>query len=420
MSQSQEGLTSQEQGQEREQEQERERERERGQELTRRGVLKGGIAIGGLTAASALTSALPFWSQVALAAGEELVPFTDVPDGFKAPPVAPGAIHFLDTRLIDSFYTPKDDFYVVQHYNQPTIAADGYRLRVTGLVDKPLELTLADLERRPKVEIDAGFECGGNNAGLFQGLIGNARWGGVSLRDLLREAGVRDDGIEVVFYGADKGKEKIRDIEVEQSFGRSLSIDDALRPEVMLAYEMNGEPLNLYHGAPVRLLVPGWYGVANVKWLEQIHVQDRRFMGRFMARDYVTLSRRDVGGVERWEERSVAKMRLKSAVIRVVRVPGEEGYRVTGFVLNDGTPLRSVEVKIDDGPWQAAEIDPASSRFSWKLFHYRWTNAAPGEHTIVSRATDVEGQVQATPEQMPEKPTRWENYAQFPRKVRIS
>jgi hypothetical protein len=117
-------------------------------------------------------------------------------------------------------------------------------------------------------------------------------------------------------------------------------------------------------------------------------------------------------------------MRLKSAVIRVVRAAGEQGgeqgYRITGFVLNDGTPLRSVEVKIDDGPWQAAEIDPASSRFSWKLFHYRWTNAAPGEHTIVSRATDADGQVQATPEQMPEKPTRWENYAQFPRKVRIS
>lgn len=412
MSKSQEGLASQARAQAQAQARER--------ELTRRGVLKGGVAIGGLAAASTLTSALPFWSQVALAAGEELVPFTDVPDGFKAPPVAPGAIHFLDTRLIDSFYTSKDDFYVVQHYNQPTIAADGYRLRVTGLVDKPLELTLADLERRPKVEIDAGFECGGNSAGLFQGLIGNARWGGVSLRDLLRDAGVRDGGIEVVFYGADKGKEKIRDIEVEQSFGRSLSIDDALRPEVMLAYEMNGEPLNLYHGAPVRLLVPGWYGVANVKWLEQIHVQDRRFMGRFMARDYVTLSRRDVGGVERWEERSVAKMRLKSAVIRVVRAAGEEGYRVTGFVLNDGTPLRSVEVKIDDGPWQAAEIDPASSRFSWKLFHYRWTNAAPGEHTIVSRATDADGQVQATPEQMPEKPTRWENYAQFPRKVRIA
>ena len=103
---------------------------------------------------------------------------------------------------------------------------------------------------------------------------------------------------------------------IEQSFGRSMELSDALGSDAVLAYEMNGEPLPLYHGAPVRLVVPGWYGVANVKWLEQIHVQDRRYMGRFMARDYVTLRRRDVGGVERWEERSVIKMRLKSSIVR--------------------------------------------------------------------------------------------------------
>ena len=383
-------------------------------ELERRDVLKGGLALGGLAA----TAGLPFWSRLALAANEELVPFTDVPEGFAAPPVAPGAIHYLDTRRIDSFYTSKDDFYIIQHYNQPTIAADDYKLRITGLVDKPMELTLADLKRRRKVEIDAGFECGGNNKNLFQGLIGNAKWGGVSVRDLLRDAGIQKAGIEVVFYGTDTGKEKIRDTDVEQNFGRSLEASDAQRPEVMLAYEMNGEPLPLYHGAPVRLLVPGWYGVANVKWLAQIHVQDRRFMGRFMARDYVTLSKRDVGGVERWEERSVTKMRLKSSIIRVTR--GDAGYRVTGFVLNDGTPLRSVEVKIDDGPWQPAEIDPMATQYSWKLFTYSWKNATPGDHTLVSRVTDVNGQVQATPDQMPEKPSRWENYAQFPRTVRIS
>jgi DMSO/TMAO reductase YedYZ molybdopterin-dependent catalytic subunit len=197
-----------------------------------------------------------------------------------------------------------------------------------------------------------------------------------------------------------------------------MHVDDAMRPEVLVAYEMNGEPLNLYHGAPVRLIVPGWYGVANVKWMDQIHVQDRRYMGRFMARDYVTLSRRDIGGVERWEERSVTRMQLKSSVIRVTR--RDQEHVVTGFVLNDGTPLRSVEVRIDDGPWQAADIDPESSQYSWKLFRYAWSGAAPGEHRVVSRVTDVSGQVQATADQMPEKPSRWENYAQFPRTVMIS
>lgn len=137
-----------------------------------------------------------------------------------------------------------------------------------------------------------------------------------------------------------------------------------------------------------------------------------------MARDYVTLSRRDVGGVERWEERSVTKMRLKSSIIRVTRSAG--AYKIKGFVLNDGTPLRSVEVKIDDGAWQRADIDPAASRYSWKLFDYSWRDATPGPHTIVSRVTDANGQVQATPDQMPQKPSRWENFAQFPRTVTIA
>jgi len=383
-------------------------------EHPRRDVLKGGLALGGFAA----TASMPFWSQLALAQGEELVPFTDVPENFAVPPVIPGSVHFLDTRLIDSFYTPNDDFYIVQHYDQPVITEADYRLNITGLVDKPIVLTLAQLKSRPKVELDAGFECGGNRSSLFHGLIGNARWGGVSLRALLAEAGIKASGSEVVFYGSDKGTEKIRDEEAEQNFGRSMTVDDAMGPDVMLAYEMNGSPLPHYHGAPLRLIMPGWYGVANVKWLNQIHVQDRRFMGRFQARDYVTLARRDVGGIERWEERSVTKIRLKSSIVRVTR--GRTGHTITGFVLNDGTPLRSVEVRIDNGPWQPAEIDPQASKYSWKLFHYAWNDAAPGEHTIVSRVTDVNGEVQPTEDELPEKRTRWENYGQFPRTLTIA
>lgn len=384
------------------------------QDTDRRRVLKSGIALGGLAA----TAGMPFWSKLALAQGEELVPFTDVPEDYAVAPKAPGAIHFVDTRYIDSFYTANEDFYVVQHYGQPEVDVDGYRLRLTGLVDRPLELTLDDLKGMEKFEIDAGFECGGNRQDFYHGLIGNAKWGGVRLRDLLNKAGVQDEGIEVVFYAADKGEENIRDTDVEQAFARSMHIDDAMRAEVMLAWEMNGEPLPGYHGAPLRVIVPGWYGVANVKWLEHIHVQDRRFMGRFMARDYVTLSKIDVGGVERWDERSVTWIRLKSSIVRVTRRDGS--HRVTGFVLNDGTPLQSVEISIDGGPWRKAEIDPDSSQYSWKLFYLDWDDATPGEHTLVSRVTDIDGQVQATADQVPEKPSRWENYAQFPRTVMIS
>jgi len=383
-------------------------------ETDRREVLKSGLALGGLAA----TAGMPFWSQLAMAQGETLVPFSDVPEGFAANPVTPGGFHFLDTRLIDSFYTPNDDFYIVQHYNQPEIAPEDYRLRITGLVDNELEFTLAQLQNMEKVEIDAGFECGGNRRDMFHGLIGNAKWGGVRLTELLGDAGVQNAGIEVVFYGADKGTENIRDTDVEQAFGRSMHIDDAQRDDIIVAYEMNGVPLPLYHGAPVRLIVPGWYGIANVKWLEHIHIQDRRYMGRFMARDYVTLSKIDVGGVERWDERSVTKIQLKSSIIRVTE--RGRGHRVTGFVLNDGTPLESIEVKIDDGGWQKATIDPESTQYSWKLFYFDWNDATPGEHTLTSRVTDVNGQIQATVDQMPEKPSRWENYAQFSRTVVIS
>ena len=382
--------------------------------IDRREVLKNGLALGGIAA----TAGMPFWSKLALAEGEVLVPFTDMPEDYSAPPVTPGGIHFLDTRYIDSFYTSNDDFYIIQHYNQPEISGDDYRLRITGLVDQPLEFTLAALKRRDKFEIDVGFECGGNRREMFHGLIGNAKWGGVRLRDLLDDAGVQKSGIEVVFYGADKGTENIRNVDVAQAFGRSMHIDDAWRADVMVAYEMNGVPLPHYHGAPVRLIVPGWYGIANVKWLEQIHVQDRRYMGRFMARDYVTLSKIDVGGIERWDESSVTRIQLKSTILRVTR--GDGGHRITGFVLNDGTPLESIEVKIDDGPWQRAQIDPESTQYSWKLFSFDWRNATPGEHSLVSRVTDVNGQVQATVDQMPEKRSRWENYAQFTRTVMIS
>jgi hypothetical protein len=146
-------------------------------------------------------------------------------------------------------------------------------------------------------------------------------------------------------------------------------------------------------------------------------VQDRRFMGRFMGRDYVTLSKQDIGGEVRWEERSVTKIRLKSSIVRVTKSSG--GHRISGFVLNDGTPLRAVEISIDGGPWQAATMDTANGQYSWKLFSYDWKGASAGEHTLVSRVIDVNGQVQATQEELPEKPTRWENYAQFPRKVMI-
>ncbi|GJM14464.1 MAG: hypothetical protein DHS20C12_28670 [Pseudohongiella sp.] len=380
----------------------------------RRKLLKTALSTSALAAGA---TTVPGLVLPALAQGERLVEFTDVPESFAVRPVRPGGNHFLDTREITSYFTDNDDFYIVQHYGQPDLDVDSWRLKVTGMVDRELEFSLAELQEQGPVEVQAGFECGGNRETILNGLIGNGRWRGIPLQKILQQAGIQEGAKEIVFFGADISTEEIRGREVEKAFARSLSIEDAMRPDNMLAYEMNGEPLPLYHGKPVRLLVPGWYGVANVKWLTQIHVQDTRYMGRFMGRDYVTLKKETVGGVERWVENSVTRMNLKSAIVRVTELGGN--YRIQGFVLNDGTPLRSIEVKIDDGPWQQAQMNPRSTKYSWKLFNFDWNDATPGDHTIVSRVTDINGNVQPTNDMLPEKVSYWENYGQFPRTLTI-
>ena len=380
------------------------------EDTSRRKVLKGGMMAAGAAAAPSVI--LP-----ALAQGERLVPFTDVPESFQIPPQQPNSTYWQDTREISEFVTDNEDFYLVQHYGQPELDNDAWRLSVTGMVDNELEFSLSDLMNGNTVEQQVGFECGGNSQRLFHGLIGNANWRGVSLRDILQRAGIQDGAKEVVFFGADVATEEIRGREVDKAFARGLSIPDAMREENMLAFEMNGEPLPHYHGKPLRLIVPGWYGVANVKWLTQIHVQNTRYMGRFMGRDYVTLKKENVGGVERWVENSVTTMNLKSSIVRVTEMGGR--YSIQGFVLNDGTPLRSVEIKIDDGPWQSAEMNPNNTQYSWKLFSLDWTNPTPGDHTLVSRVTDINGNVQATPAELPEKVSYWEDFGQFTRTITI-
>ena len=298
------------------------------------------------------------------------------------------------------------------------LAECGADVVVIARRQKDVDDVAEEIRARGRIELDAAFECGGNSKRILYGLVGNARWAGISLSALLRECGVQSAGKEVVFFGADEGTEKIRQKEVKQNFARSLSIADALRSENMLAFEMNDEPLPLYHGKPLRLVVPGWFGVANVKWLTHIHVQDDRFMGRFMARDYVTLRKYEVGDVERWTEESVTRMNLMSVVVRVTRA--QNSHKIWGFSLNDGTRLKAIEVKIDDGPWQSATIDSQVSRYSWKMFSYDWRDAKPGEHTLVSRAIDVNGNIQPEENQVAEKATHWENPGQFPRKLTIS
>jgi DMSO/TMAO reductase YedYZ molybdopterin-dependent catalytic subunit len=381
---------------------------------TRREILKSSLTVAGLGALG-----LPEWALPVLAQGEVLVPFTDLPETF---PPATADRRQVDLRKIDGPFTPKDQFFTTQHYGHPEVDLAAFRLKVSGLVDRPTSLSLDDLRKLRSRELVAGFECSGNRRPL-QGLSSNARWTGVPLRTVLDQAGVKAQAREFVFFGADHGKEEVefrtQKYEVEQQFGRSLSREKALSPEPFLAYALNGEPLTRHQGSPLRLIVPGWYGVANVKWLSQIHLQEEQYLGKYQARWYRTLKGEMIDGEMKWKETAITHMQLKSFIARVTRDGSQ--HKVLGVVLNDGTPIRSVEVRVDDGPWRAATLDPAtSSKYSWKLFTYTWSGATPGEHTLVSRVTDVTGAVQPTAEALEVKKTFLEDNSQHPRKVMIA
>lgn len=385
---------------------------------TRRETLQKGLAAG-------LLAIVPEWAIPALGQNEADIPFTDIPANFK-----PGDINarsrLLDIRKIDGLITPKDQFFAVQHFGRPEVDPGSYRLKISGMVKQPAALSLSELRAMQPVELTAGFECSGNSGRSVQGLCSNGRWTGVRLSSVLKRAGAQSQAREVIFLGVDRGVEEVvfrqQTFKLEQQFGRSMSIENAMKPDPLLAYALNGEPLTREQGFPVRLIVPGWFGVANVKWLVEVRLQEDRYLGNYQARWYRTLRGEGGTGDEgdrqvQWLETEITRMRLKSVIARVRQTGGQ--HQVFGFVLNDGTPLRSVEVQIDGGPWRAASIDPSGSRYSWKLFTYKWQDASPGEHTLVSRVTDVNGVVQPTAADLRSKKTFLEDNAQFPRKVKI-
>ncbi len=382
---------------------------------SRRELLTGTLALAGLS-----VFGIPEWALPAIAQGETLVPFTDLPENINLTPTPDRRV--LDIRRIDGPFTPKDQFFTTQHYGHPEVDPVTFRLRISGLVDRPKALSLDELRKMGSEELVAGFECSGNRRPL-QGLSGNGRWTGIPLKTVLASAGVKTSAREFVFFGADHGEEEIewrtQKFKLDQQFGRSLTREKAMSSEPFLAWAMNGEPITRHQGFPLRLIVPGWYGVANVKWLSQIHAQEDQYLGKYQARWYRTLKGEMIDGEMKWKETAITHMQLKSFIARVTR--DDARYKVLGVVLNDGTPLKSVEVRVDDGPWQPAAMDPSTrAKYSWKLFTYVWNGATPGEHTLVSRVTDITGKVQPTVEDLESKKSFLEDNSQYPRKVMIS
>jgi len=244
------------------------------------------------------------------------------------------------------------------------------------------------------------------------------------LKTVLDSTGVKPSAREFVFFGADKGEEEVewrtQKYKIDVPFGRSLNREKAMSAEPMIVWALNGEPLTKHQGAPLRLMVPGWYGVANVKWLSQIHIQEDAYLGKYQARWYRTVRGQMIDGELKYMESAVTHMNLKSFVARVTKAGN--AHKVLGVILGDGTPIKSVEVKIDEGPWQPATLDAATTKdkYSWKLFTYTWNGATPGAHTITSRATDINGKVQPTAAENESKKSFLEENSQFARKVTIA
>jgi len=296
--------------------------------------------------------------------------------------------------------TPTGLHYLLVHFDIPAVDPGAFRLRLDGLVERSLELSLEDLRSRPRRSVPVTLECAGNgrarlkprplsNPWLLEA-IGTAEWGGTPLAPLLEEAGLRSDVAELVFTGADRGVQA----GIEHDFQRSMSVTNALRPEILLVDEMNGAPLQPQHGFPLRLLVPGWYGMASVKWLNRIEAVAEPFGGYQQATAYHYRSAADDPGIP------VSRIRVRALMAppgipdfftrrRLVR---EGSVTLRGRAWGGRAPLQRVEVGVD-GVWAEARLEPSLGEWAWRAWSFDW-DAETGDHELSCRATDADGDVQ--------------------------
>jgi DMSO/TMAO reductase YedYZ molybdopterin-dependent catalytic subunit len=386
-----------------------------GNSMQRRELLLSGAAAGIAMASS------PVFAQASVTDGK-LVPWTD-----QAPPPPP-PVDKVVTNLhrwedLTTLITPNDKLFGVGHYGYPEIDEKTWKLNLGGSIAKPVAFTLADLKALPRQEVFSTIECSGNNGFPFlDGMIGNAKWAGASLSEILKAAQIKNGAVEVTFYGVDQGQDVAHrgmpfELGYVDTFARSMSIEDAMNPANMLCYEMNGAPLPARNGFPVRLIAPGWYGIANVKWLGRIEVRDTRYVGRFMGREYVTLRQGEQDGKPFMTQTPVGRMLLKSAPSRVTQ--RDRKYQIDGMAW--GPDVAAVEVRIDNGPWVKAILDEGKSPYSWRFWHID-APFMPGEHTVTSRAIDTAGKVQPAMDDplIATKKTYWESNGQITRQVQIT
>lgn len=366
-----------------------------GQGLGRRELLRGAVAL-------PIVQALG--GRVALGADDGDRRPTGMIGRQREPENLEFPFSILDT---DRSLTPNEQFYVRTHFEVPEIGAKTWNLKVEGEVEHPFDLGFEELRGMPSRTVTSLLECSGNGRVFLElpqvsirwelGGVGNAEWTGVPLGAVLERAGVRPDAVEVILEGSDRGEFKEPNPKTPGviPYARSLPLSKAKSPEVLLAYEMNGEPLPPRHGYPVRAVVAGWYGMASVKWLKRIIVTDRPFDGFFQTFLYTT-----------WERRHglpslvpVTEIQVKAQIARPAPyevVPKGSEYRIYGAAWAGESAATRVEVSDDGGEtWAEAKLLGEPAPFTWRYWEHAWTTPGrAGRRILMARATDQRGRTQ--------------------------
>ena len=307
----------------------------------------------------------------------------------------------------NQWITPVDQFFVRTHTytpDAPNLAE--WRLKLDGVVNQPLTLTMDDLKSMRRVEMVAVVECAGNGRSFYQprvagtqwafGSVGNARWTGVRFRDVLEKAGLKDSAAHILMDGADVPLGKMPD------FQRTIPIAKALHPDTLLAYEMNGQALPIEHGFPLRMIVPGWASDSWVKWLQHIEVLDHEFEGFWMKTAYRHPAHAIEPGaaVDPKELIPVTDLNVKSVIATPISgwiKPGRT--RISGTAWSNTSPVTRVDVSLDAGTtWKPAKLGKDKGQYAWRLWQLDW-QADEGKHTLLARATNAAGQVQPLEQQ---------------------
>jgi DMSO/TMAO reductase YedYZ molybdopterin-dependent catalytic subunit len=317
--------------------------------------------------------------------------------------------------LVGGVVMPNAHFYVRNHFHAPRLNVRRWRLTVGGLVADPLRLSLHDLEAMPETTSVVTLECAGNGRALLDpptageqwqlGAVSTAEWTGVALRDVLDRAGVLPRGRVAVFRGADRGF--VEGHTEPTRFERSLTLDEARDAGALLAYAMNGEALPPQHGYPLRLIVPGWYAVASVKWLDEIEIVDTAFDGYFQTESYIFVDDHD--GEEVVDPVTLQRVRALIVTPAAGDVVDTGELAVRGVAWSGAGPIRRVEVRVDRLPWQPARLVGDRRDHGWQWWELLTRIDDTGAHTIRARATDLAGRTQ--PDEAPWNPMGYGNNA---------